>query len=367
MKLRFDRALAGRVSRATALIAAALLMLVTAAPSAADEHIREVVAFSSNQFPEGLTVAPDGTVLVGILSTAEIVRVTPAGTSSVYAKLPLPAGGIMAGLNAVDSTNLYALAFSQNETNGVWYVANAGRNITQVAKLPVGSLPNDLVRDSAGRLYVTDTIGGRVFRVEPNGRVETWAQHPLLQGNVAQPGPVGFPIGANGIAFSTSRDSIYVSVSEGARIVRIPIRADDSAGPPVVLAEHPALAAADGIEIGPRGLIYVAVNAQNHIATVDPVTGRVEVVASGAPLRFPASVRFSPDFQRLYVTNFDGAIFFGLAPGPPKTGLLVIDVASLGARPPQSAVQQPSAGAQPAGQQTGTIAPPRTGSGGLVR
>ena len=367
MKLCFDRVLAGRVSRVAALIAVTVFMLVTATPSTADEHIREVVAFSPNQFPEGLTVAPDGTVLVGILSTGEIVRVTPAGTASVYAKLPLPTGGFLVGLHAVDSTNIYALVSAQTESNGVWYVANAGRNIAQVAKLPIGSLPNDLVRDSAGRLYVTDTIGGRIFKVEPNGRVETWAEHPLLLGNVTQPGPVGFPIGANGIAMSPSRDSIYVSVSEGARIVRIPIRADGSAGPPVVLAEHPALAAADGIEVGPRGVIYVAVNEQNHIATVDPATGRVEVVASGAPFRFPASVRFSPDFRRLYVTNFDGPIFFGLAPGPPKTGLLVIDVAGLGPRPSQPTAQQPAAAPQAAGPQTGTIAPPKTGSGGMVR
>ncbi len=337
-----------RLMGLAAIIGGVMIALTAVGPLAAEPQARELVAFSPSQFPEGLTVAPDGTILVGILSTGEIMRVTPRGTASKFAQIPLPKGGILVGLAAVDSTNLYALVFSNDESNGVWSVSQHGMKVVQVAKLPVGALPNDLVLDRLGRLFITDTIGGRVFRVQTSGAVETWAQDRLLLGNVAAPGPLGFPLGANGVALAPGGDSLYVGVSEGARIVRIPIRADGSAGPLAVVAENPALDGADGIVVGPNGTIYVAVNAQNQIVAVDPATARVDVVASGSIFRFPAGPRFSPDFKTLYVTNFDGLVFFGLAPGPGKTGLLAIDFDAL------------------APQLAAAIRPPRTGDAGLV-
>jgi len=341
----------GRFLAFAAVGAGVLTFLLGTAPLTADHHIREVALFNQDQFPEGLSVAPDGTLLVGILSTGEILRVTPNGTVGRLGQVPLPTGGLLVGLAATDSTNVYALVFASDDRNGVWLVSQHGRSVTQVAKLPVGSLANDLIQDSSGRLYVTDTIGGRIFRVSATGAVETWAEHRLLLGNVAAPGPLGFPIGANGIALAPGREAVYVIVSEGARLVRIPIRTDGRAGTPTVVAEAAALRGGDGIDVGPNGVVYVAVNEQNHIATVDPATSRVDVVASGSMFRFPAVLRFSPDLRTLYVTNFDGLVLFGLAPGPARPGLLAIDVAAL-------APQRPAA-APP-------IQAPSTGSGGLL-
>jgi sugar lactone lactonase YvrE len=305
------------------------------------------VTFEEDQFPEGLTVAPDGTIHVGILSTGEILRVTPNGSVAKFAQIPLPEGAILVGLAAADSTNVYALVFSNDENNGVWYVSAHGASVSQVAQLPVGSLPNGLVLDGTGHILVTDTIGGRVFRVQPTGEVEVWAADPSLLGNVDEIGPLGFPIGANGIVMAPDGDAIYVAVSEKARLVRIPINEDGSAGDVAVVAEDPALGGADGIDVGPEGAVYVAVNGQNQIAAVDPETGKVDVVASGSLFRFPATPRFSPDFETLYVTNFEGLVFFGLAPGPAAPGLLAIDFETL--------TPQPSA-----------ITPPVTGSAGLA-
>jgi hypothetical protein len=104
-----------------------------------------------------------------------------------------------------------------------------------------------------------------------------------------------------------------------------------------LVAEDSRLAGADGLAVGPGGVVYVAVNQQNQIATVDPASGRVAVVESGSAFRFPASVRFSPDMSRYYVPNFEGLVLFGLAPGPARTGLLVVDTAPSGAvRPPST-------------------------------
>jgi sugar lactone lactonase YvrE len=328
------------------LPAVVLAGVAWASTATADHHIRELVLFDETQFPEGLSVAQDGTIHVGIFTTGQVITVTPNGTASQLGQVPVPADGYFVGLASVDAANVYGLVFSPTDTsNGVWYVSQQG--VHQIAELPLGSFPNDLVRDEAGQLYVTDVVGGRVYRVQPTGEVELWAHDPLLLGNVEEIGPLGFPLGANGIAFAPGGDAVYVAVTEGARIVRFPIEADGSAGAMTVVAEDPALAGADGLAVDSSGTIYVSANAQNHIARVDPATGAVEVVASGSIFRFPAVLRFSPDERTLYVTNYDALVALGLAPGPARTGLLAIDVAALGPQP-------------------AAITPPGTGDGGLA-
>jgi hypothetical protein len=346
-----------RFASVTALAVTVLAMAAVASatsPARAEPAVSELVRFSQGQFPEGLSVAPDGTILAGVINTGDIIRITANGTQARFAHVPVPQGGFLTGVFALDSTNVYALVFSQDDKNGVWIVSQHGMNVAQLAKLPAGAGPNDLIRDAKGQLYVTDMVGGRVFRVQPDGSVAAWARDPLLLGNVGSPGPFGIPIGANGIVLSRSNDALYVGVTEKSRIVRIPIRADGSAGPMSVLAENPALNGADGIDLGPDGRIYAAVNAQNQIAAVNPSTGSVQVVASGPAFSFPSSVRFTGDFRHLYVLNFDGPHLLGLAPGPARTGVLSVDVDSLLAPQPSAPVAIP------------VISPPNTGSAGLA-
>jgi gluconolactonase len=343
------------------ILLGSFLLALSFAPLDANAPVTELVEFGQGQFPEGLSVAADGTILVGIASTGEVLRVTPYGTANRLAQIPLPPNALLLGIAAIDSTNVYALVSSSDRSNGVWLISAHGARVEQFAALPVGVFPNDLVIDGAGRLFVTDTVGGRVYQVQSRNNARFWAESPLLLGNVASPGPLGIPIGANGIVLSPSEDAVFVAVSEGERIVRIPIRGDGSAGPVSVVAQNSALNGADGIDFGSDGSMYVAVFAQNHVVRVDPGTGRVEVFASGADFHFPAVPRFSPDFRTLYVTNFDAPVLFGLSPGPAMTGLLAINVEALRAgSPPGTDLAAPTPPDQ------GRVVPPRTGSAGLA-
>jgi len=336
------------VSRSSLLIAA--LAAIGAAggfgPSWAEDSASVLVSFDESQFPEGLAVAPDGTIYVGIANTGDIVEVDPSGSTATLASIPLPEGGVLLGLEE-HAGSIYALV-SAGPESGVHVISRRTGSVGQVATLPADSFPNDLVFGDRGQIYVSDTLGGRILEVQPFGEVRTWFASPLIQGNVADPGPLGIPIGANGIAWAPDRKSLYVAVTEGARVVEIPVDADGSAGAADVVAEAPSLGGADGIVFGPDGTLYVTSFVQNHVVAIDIDTGSIEVVLSGDSYHAPATAAFSPNFETLYITNFDGLVLFGLAPGPPITELLAVDSASL------------SETVSPA------ITPPSTGSAGLA-
>ncbi len=132
-------------------------------------------------------------------------------------------------------------------------------------------------------MYVTDMLGGSVYRVVKGGEAELWADGPTLEGLV----PPGF--GANGIV--VQKKSVLISVSYLPRLVKIPIEGDGSAGLPEIFYAPPSILGQgvfvlDDIVLDVFGNIYSGV-----VFGVTPVITRfaadgTEVMPMGA---FPAS------------------------------------------------------------------------------
>lgn len=291
------------------------------------ERIVERVASLNSgaaEFPEGLAVDRDGNIYAGMFPTGEIRMFTPQGESSTFAQLPKPGEGLMLGLEFGPGGDLYvAMSSFDSETHGIWKVSRDGSKVERFAILETEGFPNALTFDSKGNLYVSDTIGGGVWKIDPQGNVSTWKTDPLMMGNVP-PGPVGFPVGANGVLLDTREKNLYVAVTEKARIVRIPINSDGSAGDVEVFAEDAkSLGGPDGMTWGPSGNIYVALVGSDAVAVVSP-DGKVTTLASGGGLENPSDVKFGVgvDANTLYIAN--SAIFrvFGLQPGAPHPALM---------------------------------------------
>jgi sugar lactone lactonase YvrE len=172
--------------------------------------------------------------------------------------------------------------------------------------------PNDLTFDKRGNLYVTDAAGGAVWRIGGSGSVELWADHPLLQGTGDL--GLGFPYGANGIAFSHGR--VIVANTERGMLVAIPIEPAGDAGEPTVLAESRALIGVDGIAFDVHGNVYAAVNGQNTLVAAR-IDGSIDVLATATDgLNQPSTVAFGTgmrDNQTLFFVNF---AVFSPAPTP---------------------------------------------------
>lgn len=297
-----------------------LLLLSTVVVASAGNEV--VVSFdpAAGEFPEGIAVADNGDIYVGMAVLGAVKRVTPGGEVFDVGAVPGVGAGFMTGLALDGDGNILAAVASFDENHGIWFISADGSVVSHAVATPPDGLPNGLVFDASGTLYVSDTIRGVVYRIGDGGTVEEWASDPLLLGIIPPVSPLGFPLGINGIAFSPDGSVMYGAVTEHGRVVAIAVNEDGSAGAVSVVAEDAALAGADGLLVDADGNIIVAANGVDQIVEVTP-TGELTVIAAGEPLRFPASVALNASGDTIYVTNFDAARLLGLIEGPAAPSL----------------------------------------------
>ncbi|NUP12463.1 MAG: hypothetical protein HOW73_40985 [Polyangiaceae bacterium] len=291
-----------------------------AAPS-----VEVVTAFDADAFelPEGLAIR-DGDAYLGFALTGAIDRFElPSGARSAFANAPPPPPNtsFLTGLTFDPAGNLYGayVSFTADAAPGIYRAPAAGGEATLWATHPQMVFPNGFAWDDDGRLYVTDSSVGGVFRIDADGEVELWASDPLLEGDLEACGPHGdLAVGANGLVFKDG--AFYVASSDKALLARIPLEADGGAGVLNVVGEANCdeLAGIDGMTLDDDGTIIAAINRSNRIVRIGE-DGAVEVLAEGAPLEFPASVELAGegDERALYVTSFAlGALLAGEEPHP---------------------------------------------------
>jgi len=258
---------------------------------------------------EGLAVRGK-TAYLGYAGSGKVVAVDlDSGAVAPFSSLPQPVSGkgFVTGL-AVRGDDLYGalVSFVPEVAAGIYRAGAAGGPATLFASHPEMAFPNGMAFADDGQLYVTDSAAGAVFRISPAGEVTKWRTDPLLAGNKDFCGPgkgvgVPFDIGANGIVVEA--DAVFVTNTDRASIVRIPIAADGRAGAPALVAGPSCadLGGADGLAVAPDGDFIVADNHLNRLVRVDR-EGRVTALASGDPLDFPTSLAFASG--ALYISNF---------------------------------------------------------------
>ncbi len=154
---------------------------------------------------------------------------------------------------------------------------------------------NDLVFDRRGNLYFTDQgqtglhdPTGRLYRLSPNGRLEA------LLDNVPSP---------NGVALSPDEAVLYLAVTRGNQVWRVPLLGDGSVSKvSAFFTSH-----------GPSGPDGLAVDATGRVLVANPGLGYVWVLNARAE---PEVVLVSP--QGLSTTN----LAFG---GPDRRDLVVTE------------------------------------------
>jgi len=259
---------------------------------------------ADGQTPEDLAVEPGGAVDVSLSEASEVARVSAEGKIQILARLP-QAGNcpvfdlpITTGIVRLADGTLDVVDCDGTADTGVWQI-RAHHAPVQIARLPADAVPNDMALDPrTGYLYVADSLLGVVWRIPSRGGAATvWASGPALA-------PLTFA-GANGAY--VFRGAVYVSNSDRGTIVRIPIRADGTAG-----AIQPLLSGLPGVDnftVLPGNLILTPLEDANQVVLVHPgSTPRVLLTAADG-LSSPVDVKLGRGTlyvaDAAYITNSD--------------------------------------------------------------
>jgi gluconolactonase len=250
----------------------------------------EVLANGLNH-PEGVAWNPfDGRVYAGG-EGGEIYAVTLDGAVTEVAST----AGSMLGITVDGRGRVYACDAGRGEI-ARWDVESG--ELTTYARGVDGEdmdCPNVAAFDPDGSLYVTCSgEGGRpeIVRVPPQGGpTERWTT--AVQ---------GYP---NGALVTPAGDALVVVESHAQRLVRVPIRADGSAGEPTVLAELPDTDP-DGVALDGAGDCWITLYRPDGLVRVS-AGGIVELVVDdhlAGTFDAPTNIAWvGPSLDRAVVAN----------------------------------------------------------------
>jgi sugar lactone lactonase YvrE len=253
---------------------------------------------------------------------------------------------VIYGLAAAADGDVYA-AMATGVDQGVYRVDRYG-NIERLPGTEQIVLANGLAFDDRGTLYVTESYSGSpgaygqggLWRIPKGGEAELLLRDPLLTGI----GILGFPIGANGVAYF--HRALFVTNTDKGLVLRVPIAKDGSAAgielwkrldevpeSPLAGARLPVMP--DGIALDVHGNLYLAIVSRNAVVRLNIIDRAQESIAvlgspgpiPSAPLDTPASLVFGTgggEQQNLFVTNL--GMMAAIIPGPPWPGRALVKV-----------------------------------------
>lgn len=217
------------------------------------------IALPTGSFPEGIAATAGGRLFIGSVATGDIYTAEPGATEAgVFTSELAPSTiGMTVGR---DNATLWLC--NSNTTTGTAAVigigigdkARVGTHELPRPSADVGSFCNDLVMDESGTLWVTESFGGRIYRIAAedlsrNNSAELWLEDAALRG------PAAGSFGANGITLLGDR--LYTVVSDQGTLLSIDPTIEEPSGEdlqPVTLTfqgDEVSLVRPDGITAVP--------------------------------------------------------------------------------------------------------------------
>jgi sugar lactone lactonase YvrE len=232
------------------------LVLATALASVLQAADRSVITFADGRiFPESVTSTRNGALFFGSLGQDSVYRAAPGAAQAETWIKPKTAGlltvlGVLADERA---SVLWVCASAAGGRGGAPLVGETALkafNLSNAAlkasyAFPGGGLCNDIAVAKDGTVYVTDTTGARVLRLKKGATsLDAWAADALLGT-------------ADGVALLDD-GSVYVNSVGSGTLMRIPVKADGSAGVVTKLNTSRPLQTPDGMRpVGSKTMLLV--------------------------------------------------------------------------------------------------------------
>lgn len=272
----FRRSLVGACG---ALLTTALLLGAASPPAVSQgdgpARHRVVTRFhpKDGTFTESMTWGRHGCFFVSRTRWAKsgnvgrVVKVGPA-CAKRYAGPALDLGptGLLTGIVQGPRLRLYVgyVDWSLERPAAVYRLGPAGW--ARVATFPEGSFPNGLELHK-GRLFVSDSVLGSVWRVDPSADTQQLTG-PWLHGKALMP-RTRSGLGANGLAFHG--DQLFVVNDERGTLLRVHVRPGGHPGSITRIRTDVPLTTADGLSFDAGGRLWVT-----RTGSWNPQTKRLE-------------------------------------------------------------------------------------------
>lgn len=205
------------------------------------------------RYPNGIARAADGTLYVGLVTSGQVLRLSPQGTWDVF--FPGSAEIYAATSLRLDErrstlwgTSPDFLPGAQARPNRLFALNSRTGAVRRTLIVPDGGFGNDIGIAPDGTLYVTDSRKARVLRLRPEARkLEVVIEHPDLA-------PVN-GIGAAGIALAEDGRLVVANFGQGRLVVLDGVATAAPQLRELVLPRR--LENPDGIAFAPGGALLV--------------------------------------------------------------------------------------------------------------
>jgi DNA-binding beta-propeller fold protein YncE len=263
-------------------------------------------------FPEGIAADEDGNIYVSTFdfTIGNVIHVFDRRgrlrTTTPVAGAPLglaigPDGHLYVANFGLGAVQRFALPLAPDSEAAIFPLL--GADCTQ----PTTTCGlNAIAFDAAGDLDVSDSFGGRIFKIDlPAGAASLFFGNVGDDNELLFPNNHGFPgFGANGLAFSDDGTALFIANTADDRVLKLILATRKVE----VFAE--SINGADGILFDKKGRLWVAANQGDEVVALNEAGRVVErrgsfqgVGRDGAPrgLLFPASIVVSRG--SIFVTN----------------------------------------------------------------
>jgi len=260
-------------------IAGVLLAVVVVGLQAADRP--EITFADARIFPESLTSTRDGTLYFGSLGQDAVYRATPKASKAEVFIAP-KSNGLQSVLGVFADEKAGTLWVCASATGGRGGAPLVGQTALKAFNLKTGAfkasypfpnngLCNDVAVAKDGTLYAADTTQGRVLRLKKGATaLDVWASDPVVLATV------------DGLAILDD-GALYANSVGQSTLMRIPIKADGSAGPIAKLEPSRPLQGPDGMRaVGKMTLLLVEGGRLDEV-TIRGDKAEVKVIREGMP------------------------------------------------------------------------------------
>ncbi len=266
-------------------------------------------------FVENLLVRSTGDLVVSLHSENRLDLIGLDGTHQTLAELPGPPTSLLESGDAI-----FAFGGSPGQPPGhLWRVGGDG-TVEPRAEISDALFLNGSNPFFPGSALAVDSLRGTIFQVSlEDGQATPWFSHELLTKITS------FPLmpGGNGVRIFNRH--VYLSNTDRAILVRVPIQPDGSAGAIETIAEH---LRADDFVFDQDGFAYLTTHIHNTLIRLAPDGERLAIAGPEQGMAGCTAVRFgrTPETAgKLFVTTTGGLI--GPYQGVPQEAkLIVVDV-----------------------------------------